>query len=318
MDISFYKNIKYPLIFIQKLITLIIKYNKYINEKENVEENLQDTPIPLLEQVNENNLICEDKNEEKDNLEEQVEKVINNIDEKENVEENLQDKPNKPIPLLEQVNENTLICEDKNEEKDSFKNLKLNDEFIFYFMKYFLRIFHSYLIDIDILKLFKLIKKTHPKTYKLIESHQEFLNINIRNLKKLLEYKKRVPDSIMKRSLKNQIEYWDNKSKMLEGINDSTFGEGFMIKLLNNEKNEMYQRELINRLVLIKELFGLEFFTLNEIVVFTFKDFEMFDYQIRSKIYLKLILKLRFILKNNIKILKKTDKSLELIKYLYN
>ena len=273
---------------------------KVLEIENNEIDNLRDTPVPTIEDE-----LNSETNNISDNLKDDIESVINNL--------TVEVEPLKNhIPHTEELN---IPIENNNYD---FNGLKLDDKFTFYFMKYFLRVFHSYLVDVNLLKLFRPIKKSHNRTYSLVETHQALLKKNIYNLKKLLEYKNRVCKNVINMSLENQIKYWEKKSVMLEAINDSSFGEGFMIRLLQNYQSIIFQKELIERLILIKKLFGLEFLKLNNIVLFTLEQFETFDFKIRGKIYLKFILKLRFILKNDIKILKKTNRSLELIKYLYN
>jgi hypothetical protein len=197
------------------------------------------------------------------------------------------------------------------------KNNDITDEFLFYTMKYFLRFYHPKIYQYNIIRLFSDFKEKYNKTYVLIHSHQKLLEINIKNFTELLEYRDRIRPFIMRMTLENQIKYWKGKLKKLEAINDSTNGEGFFMKLISNENNKIYQDELINRLILIKKLFGYKFFKSNNIVLFTIEDFNNFDVQIRNKIYLKLIIKLRNILKIDIQNLTKTLNSWNLIKYIY-
>ena len=195
---------------------------------------------------------------------------------------------------------------------------KISDEMFFYTIKYFLRFFHPKLINYNILPLFKDNKDTHNKTFVLVKSHQELLKLNINNFTKLLEYRDRVPKNIIKMKLEKQIEYWKNKLEKLEAINDSSFGEGFFIKVIQNDDNLAYQNELLNRIILIKKLFGYRFFKNNKISLFTVEDFFSFDNQIKNKIFLKLIIKLRDIIKTDTQHLIKTLNSWNLIKYIYS
>lgn len=212
-------------------------------------------------------------------------------------------------PLCFLYNINNYVNKNKN---------KISDEMFFYTIKYFLRFFHPKLISYNILPLFKDNKDTHNKTFILVKSHQELLKLNIINFTELLKYKNRVLKNIIKMKLEKQIQYWKNKLQKLEAINDSSFGEGFFLKIIQNDKNESYQNELLNRIILIKKLFGCSFFFKNKISLFTVESFYSFDNQIKNKIFLKLIIKLRNILKNDIELLTKTLNSWNLIKYIYS
>lgn len=202
----------------------------------------------------------------------------------------------------------------KLEENNDF----IDDEKLFYFMKYFFRLYHYYLIDLKIINLFKSIKDSHPKTYKFINSHDKLLNVTIINFRKLLNYRDTVSNKFINQDISKQIQYWEHKLKKLIAINDATFGDGFILKIiLNDEENINYVNEIINRFILIKKLLGTKFFQKNKIILFTLENFNKFDYQIKVRIFMKFYVKCKFILEENIDNLKNTKNSWELLKFFY-
>jgi len=203
------------------------------------------------------------------------------------------------------------------------KKLEINkdlieDEKLFYFMKFFFRFNHFYLIDLKIISIFKSIKNSHPKSYKFINSNDKLLNLTTNNFRKLLDYKDRVNIRFIKNTIDYQINFWEDKLKLLNSINDSTFGDGFIIKvILQNDENIHYVNEMVNRLFLMKKLLGSNFFRKNKIVLFTYSDFMNFDYQIKVKIFMRFFVKCKFIINEDITNLKKAKKSWDLLKYFY-
>lgn len=193
----------------------------------------------------------------------------------------------------------------------------ISDEKLFYFMKFFFRFNHFYLIDLEIISLFKFIKNTHPKTYKFIKSHDKLLNITTSNFRKLFDYKDRVGDFINK-DIDYQINFWEQKLDRLIAINDSTFGDGFILKLIVEEtENINYVNEIINRFILIKKLLGHKFFIKNNIILFTVEEFMNLDFQIKVRLFMKFYIKCKFILNKDITNLKNLKKSWEFLKFIY-
>ena len=195
----------------------------------------------------------------------------------------------------------------------------INDEKLFYFIKFFFRFNHFNLIDLKIVSIFKSIKISHPKTYKFINSHDKLLNLTTTNFRDLLVYKDKVSKRFLNSNIDYQINFWEEKLKKLIAINDSTFGDGFIIKIiLQSDENTYYVNEMVNRLILMKKLLGSNFFKKNKIILFTYFDFMNFDYQIKVKIFMKFYVKCKFILNEDITKLKNLKKSWNFLKYIYN
>lgn len=201
------------------------------------------------------------------------------------------------------------------------KQTEITDELLFYTIKYFLRIFHPKIANYNILKLFYSLKNKYNKTFILIKSHQKLIKINTNNFNKYLEYQKKtnkINKYICKMTLEKQINYWKNKLKILNSINDSTYGDGFFIKIIMDTNNKFYDQELFNRFILIKNTFGIKFFKHNNISLFTVYDYHTFDDNTKKHIYMLLFKNIKQILTNDIQFLINTLEHWNLIKHIYS
>lgn len=217
-------------------------------------------------------------------------------------------------PLVFLSNLKILMENQQNSDKE-----KITDEKAFYLVKYFLRFYHFKIKECDISQLFVNFNKIFPKTTNLIASHQRVISILIKDFENIKSYHDKVGDKFIDKKIDDQILFWQNKLDILHAINETTFGEGYMIRLINMpHKNEHYQKETINRLIQIKKLLGLKFFIKNKIELFTIKDFENFSHIIQAKIYLHLFIKIKNIIQTDINKLQSLNSSLKLFRYLYN
>ena len=322
MDLTIYKNIKFPLIFLTKLANLA--YNQTINleikktnseiVKELVDEIISNVVLKLNKKVLKEDELCELKELKEDYIDSPRKEPIK--DEIVESEIEIIDNINNPIKSSDELE---II---KSKLDINSNKVDLNDQFLFYVLKYFFKFYYLKLIDCDILKLFEKIKDSHSKSYSLIKLHQQLLKSQCENMIKLDLYIKRVKNlddlKLSSKSLDENIDYLKLKLELFNGINDSTFGDGFFFKLLQLEnKNLMYEKEVINRLILVKKLLGSNFFKNNNIDLITLNDFLMLDYKDQNKFYFKLFKNIKLILENDIKMLLKTKKIINLLKYIY-
>lgn len=324
MDLTIYKNIKFPLIFLTKLANLA--YNQTINleikktnseiVKEILDEIINNVVLKLNKKVLKEDELCE--------LEELKEDYIDSP-RKEPIKNELVESE---IEIIGNIDDYIEISEEdeleiiKSQLDINSNKVDLNDQFLFYVLKYFFKFYYLKLIDCDILKLFEKIKDSHSKSYSLIKLHQQLLKSQCENMIKLDLYIKRVKNlddpKLSSKSLDENIDYLKLKLELLNGINDSTFGDGFFFKLLQLEnKNLIYEKEIINRLILVKKLLGSNFFKNNNIDLITLNDFLLLDYKDQNKFYFKFFKNIKLILENDIKMLLKTKKIINLLKYIY-
>lgn len=195
----------------------------------------------------------------------------------------------------------------------------INDEKLFYLIKFFFKFNHFYLIDLKLCKLFNSIINSHPKSFKFINSHDILLNLTVSNFRKLFDYRDRVGYKFIDKDIEYQISFWEDKIKILNAINDCSFSnDSFIIKLMTlNTDNIHYTKEIINRLILIKKLLGNKFFKKNKIILFTLEDFNNLDYQNKVKLFMKFFIKCKHIINTDIYILKETKNYWDLLKFMY-
>ena len=184
-------------------------------------------------------------------------------------------------------------------------------------LKFFFKFFHPYIINLNILKMFKKTRNTHYRIYTLIDSYQNLLRINKTNVLALKNYSIRYKNLVNK-PVEKQIFYWKKKLNIINAINDATFDDGFFFKLIENNNSIIYREELLHRIHLISNTVNLSFFKTNDIMIFSIATFETCDTNLQNKIYLKLIKKINNIIKDDLILLEKYKKSSDLFKYVFN
>ena len=136
----------------------------------------------------------------------------------------------------------------------------------------------------------------------------------------MVKYGKKINRRLLYSSLDNNINYWQNKYVKINAINDSSFGNGFHLRILSDsgvkvlKQNFMeseteqiiktttfnYTNEMINRLCDIKEVLGTSFFSKNNIKMFTIELFKGLNYELQKKIYWKMFMKIMSVIKKDL------------------
>jgi len=177
----------------------------------------------------------------------------------------------------------------------------------------------DYFLDLDLAPLFFEIKLTHPQTWKIVKVYQKVLKLNLANFEKMRNYKNNVANRIFNLSLANQILYWNKKLNYIKALDDASFGDSFSIKMLTHDKkNYIYENEIINRLIKVKSILGIKFFTKNNIILFLLNDFLNFTWTDKTKIYFKLIKTIKNKIIEIINLLKNTETYLNILNEIYH
>lgn len=232
---------------------------------------------------------------------------------------------------------------------DKLSKQDISDNLMFMTIKYFFRFHHNKIQDLKIIKLFdKLDKEKYKKTIAMIVAHDYLLEENVINFTNIRKYAGKIPKKLLYSSIENNIKYWENKLIKINAINDSSFGEGFHLKVLGDIKNEpkkskkssknicydyseeiilkkankknlnTYTNEMIERMYNIKNILGTSFFRKHKIILFSKYFYIDIEYKNQIKIYFKFILKVLEIIKSYIADLKKLKHYRDLLLKLYN
>jgi len=180
----------------------------------------------------------------------------------------------------------------------------LSDDILYDLIKINLRYFSEKMYKIKLMKIFKNIYEK-SRSIKLVASMQIYLELKYKSLKNYKKYRLEY-NYIKNNNLNYNLNYWNNKLIKLKYINDSSYGDGYHLKILClNESNKIIENEILNRLILISRLVGLKFYKVNNITIFSVEDFKMLNYEIKKKIYFGLLRKISQIINNNIEIINK-------------
>ena len=199
---------------------------------------------------------------------------------------------------------------------------EINEKLMYETLKYFLRFYQQKLYGYKIGDLFDNMDDKYKKVKLLANGYDMLYNENMKYFLKLEKYGKKINRRLLYSSLDNNINYWQNKYVKINAINDSSFGNGFHLRILSDSgkvlknikeniveseteqviktKNYNYTNEMINRLCDIKEVLGTSFFSKNDIKMFTIKLFESLDYELQKKIYLKMFVKIMNVIKKDL------------------
>ena len=313
MELTSFNNIKYPMVFLKLLSDKINNHKKSLDD---LNDDLLEEPDDIYFDSYDSD-ICSD---ESDNLD----IILLNI--KTDLFGDISEKCGIEDEIL--ISLDTSLFDDDDDiviDSKSINMIKknkitiINDDLLYYLLKYFLYFFHPFLINIKTHILFKDHENTHKKSYILLKTQDDILSSLYKKLINIREYKEKISKNLLKANFDSHINYWIKKLDKLKAINDASVGSSFISKLIHyDDLNYIYTGILTQKLMEMMELLGLSFFIKNKIKVITYEEFNYYSDEKKIKFFIQVYRGAKNTIGKNIKRLEEIKKYRDALNFLYS